>query len=55
MVDGTHNVISGYSLAANDTLSLKDYLAGAVLASGDQIWVSAGTANAVTVVISGWY
>lgn len=55
VVDGTHNILSNYSLAANDTLSLKDYLVGAVLGAGDQVWAAAGTANAVTVVISGWF
>jgi hypothetical protein len=52
-VDGTHLAISNYSLAAGDTLSLRDYLDGATLGSGDSIWVTAGTANAITVVLSG--
>lgn len=52
-VDGTHVAISNYSLAAGDTLSLKDYLGGATLGYGDSIWVTASTANAITVVISG--
>lgn len=52
-VDGTHLAISNYSLAAGDTLSLKDYLDGATLGFGDSIWVTAGTANAVAVVLSG--
>ena len=51
--DGTHRVISGYSLAANDTLALKDYLAGAVLGPGDAIAAYAGTAAAVDLVITG--
>lgn len=51
--DGTHAVISGYSLTANDTLSLKDYLGGALLAAGEAIAVTAGTANVVDVVITG--
>lgn len=54
-VDGTHVAISNYSLAAGDTLSLKDYLAGATLGYGDSIWVTASAANAVTVVLSGWF
>src|SRR5690349_14424776 len=33
--DGTHRAISGYSLAGNDTLPLRDYLAGAMLGPGD--------------------
>jgi hypothetical protein len=52
--DGTHSVISGYTLAANDTLSMRDYLTGAVLGLGDEIWITAGTANAITGVITGW-
>jgi hypothetical protein len=52
-VDGTHIVISSYSLAAGDTLSLRDYLVGATLGYEDSIVVTAGTANAVTVVLSG--
>lgn len=51
--DGTHRVISGYTLAANDTLPLGEYLGGHMLGPGDFISVLAGTANAVDVVISG--
>lgn len=51
--DGTHSVVSGYSLSAGDTLSLRDYLGGAMLATGEAIAVTAGTANAVDVVITG--
>jgi len=51
--DGTHRVISGYSLAANDTLPLRDYLAGAMLGPGDIIAAYAGTASAVDIVLSG--
>lgn len=51
--DGTHNIISGYSLAAGDTMSLKDYLVGAMLAEAEAISVTAGTANALDVVITG--
>lgn len=51
--DGTHRVIDSYSLAAHDTLPLADYLAGHMLGPGDFISVTAGTANAVDVVISG--
>jgi hypothetical protein len=51
--DGTHRVINGYSLAANDTLPLGDYLGGHMLGDGDKIVVTAGTVNAVDVVISG--
>lgn len=51
--DGTHAVVSSYSLAAGDTLSLKDYLGGALLAENEAISVTVGTANAVDVVITG--
>lgn len=51
--DGTHSVISGYNLAVGDTLSLRDYLGGAMLATGESIAVTVGTANAVDVVITG--
>ena len=51
--DGTHRVISGYSLAANDTQSLKDYLAGALLGPGDQIAAYASAAGSVDLVVSG--
>lgn len=51
--DGTHKVINNYSLSAGDTLPLGDYLAGHMLGDGDRIAVTAGTANAVDVVISG--
>lgn len=51
--DGTHAVISGYSLSAGDTLSLRDYLGGAMLATGEAISITAGTANLLDVVITG--
>lgn len=51
--DGTHSVVSGYSLAAGDTLSLRDYLGGAMLATGEAIAVTAATANVIDVVITG--
>jgi|GEM_PF-2095308 hypothetical protein len=51
--DGTHRVIHAYSLAANGTLSLKDYLAGAMLGPGDVIAAYAGTATAVALVMTG--
>lgn len=52
MGDGTHRVISGYSLAANDTLALKDYIGGAMLGPGDIIAGYASTATAVDIVLS---
>lgn len=51
--DGTHSVVNNYNLQAGDTLSLRDYLGGAMLATGEFIAVTAGTANAVDVVITG--
>lgn len=51
--DGTHSIISGYSLSPGDTLSLRDYFGGAMMATGEAIAVTAGTANAVDVVITG--
>ena len=51
--DGTHRVINNYSLAANDTLPLGDYIGGHMLGDGDKITVVCATANAVDVVISG--
>ena len=51
--DGTHSVVSGYPLGAGDTLSLRDYIGGAMLATGEAIAVTAGTANVLDVVITG--
>ena len=51
--DGTHRVIASYSLAANDTLTLKDYIGGALMGPGDFISVNAATAAAVDVIITG--
>ncbi len=51
--DGTHSVLSGYSLAAGDTLALKEFIGGHMLGEGDFISVTAGTANVLDVVITG--
>lgn len=51
--DGTHKVIYQYSLPAGDTLSLRDFIGGAMLGPGDIIAGFAGTATAVDVVITG--
>jgi hypothetical protein len=51
--DGTHRVISGYTIAANDSLSLKDYIGGHMLGPGDILAAYAGTASAVDIVVSG--
>lgn len=52
-VDATHRIISGFSLVANDTLSLRDYVDGAMLGPGDVIAAYAGTATAVDLVLTG--
>jgi hypothetical protein len=51
--DGTHRIIHQYSLPAGDSLSLKDYIANAMLGPGDFISVLASAANAIDVVITG--
>lgn len=51
--DGTHRIISNYSLGASDTISLRDYVSGAMLGPGDAISGFAGYAGAVDVVITG--
>jgi hypothetical protein len=50
--DGTHRVISSYSLAAGDSTVLSE-LEGHFLGPGDFISAIAGTASAVTFVLSG--
>jgi len=47
------NVISSYSLAGYDTVSLTGYLADAVLDSGERVFVTASTGSAVDVVLTG--
>lgn len=52
--DGTHKIIPDtYSLAAGDTLPLRDYIGDHLLGDGDVIACHAGTANAIDIVISG--
>ena len=51
-LDGTHRVVSSYSLPANDTLEL-GMLKGAMLGPGDIIGGLAGTASAVVLVVTG--
>jgi hypothetical protein len=51
--DSTHRIISGYSLAFGDSMSLKDYLEGTMMGPGDFISVNVGTASLVDVVITG--
>jgi len=50
--DGTHKVVSGYSLAANDTLEIPGF-PGAMLGPGDMIAAYAGTASVVVLAITG--
>ena len=52
-VDATHRIISGFSLAANDTQSLTGYIDGAMLGPGDVVAAYAGTATAVAMVLTG--
>jgi hypothetical protein len=51
--DGTHRILNNYQLAANDTLTLKDYLGGHMLGPGDRIAAYASAASAVDLVVSG--
>jgi hypothetical protein len=51
--DSTHRVVSGYSLAAGDTLSLKDYIGGAFLGEGEAVSVTVSTGAVVDVVLTG--
>lgn len=52
-IDATHRVIHNYPLAGGDTLSLRDYLVGAMLGPGDMIAAFASAASSVDIVISG--
>lgn len=51
--DGTHTVLSSYSLAAGDTLPLAEFVGGHMLGEGDFVSVTAGTANVLCVVLTG--
>lgn len=48
-----NRVISGASLLAGDTLPLASFVAGATLGPGEFVSVTAGTAAALTVVLTG--
>jgi hypothetical protein len=50
--DGTHRVLSGYSLAAGDSTVLSE-LAGVFLGPGDFVSAIASAATSVTLVMSG--
>lgn len=51
--DNTHRIINSYTLTANDSLSLKDYVAGAMLGPGDYVAAFAQYAGAVTMILTG--
>lgn len=50
--DGTHRVVSGYSLAAGDSITVTE-LAGAWMGAGDFISVNAAASSAINVVATG--
>lgn len=50
--DGTHRVLSGYSLAAGDSIALSE-LVGVFLGPGDFVSAIASAATSVTLVMSG--
>lgn len=52
-VDGTHLVVSTYSLAAGDTLPLLGYIGGAMLGPSDFVSVTVSTINVIVVVLTG--
>jgi len=49
----SHHLVHGFSLAANDSLSLTTYLAGLMLTAGDAVSAYSGTATAVAMVLTG--
>jgi hypothetical protein len=51
-VDGTHKVVSSYSLAANDSTVITE-VEGVFLGQGDFVSVNAGTGSAVDVLLNG--
>lgn len=51
-VDGTHSVVSGYSLAAGDSTKIVE-VEGALLDTGAFISINAGTAAAINYLITG--
>lgn len=51
-VDGTHRVVSGFSLAAGDSTTVTE-IEGCLLGQGDLISVNAGTATSIDVLLSG--
>lgn len=51
--DGTHRIVSGFSLPAGESLLLKDLLGGAFLGEAEFITIQPGTANVLDVVLTG--
>ncbi|GAB3776826.1 L-lysine 2,3-aminomutase [Nocardioides ginsengisegetis] len=51
-VDGTHKVVSGYSLASNDSTTISEVV-GSWLGAGDKVNVNAAAATAIDCVITG--
>jgi hypothetical protein len=49
----SNRIISGVSLPANSSISLKNYLEGAQLGAGDFISVTASVVDVLTVVLTG--
>lgn len=52
-LDSTHRVINNVTVAVDDTISLSEYLGGAMLGSGDFVSGYASVAGAVVLVLSG--
>lgn len=52
-VDGTHRIVTGYPLAAGDSLTMADDVRGMWLGDGDKINVNAAAATAVDAVLTG--
>lgn len=51
-VDGTHRVVSGYSLAAGDTMVITE-IEGMFLGQGDFISINAAAATAIDATLNG--
>lgn len=51
-VDGSHRVVSGYSLAGGDSTTVTE-VEGVLLGAGDSVSINAGVAASVDVLLSG--
>lgn len=51
-IDGTHKVVSSYSLAANDSIKITE-IEGAMLDAGAFISLNVGTAAVITYLLTG--